>query len=72
VVTYERTDYSGLINNYDVYIGNDETITNNPKCPGGPFNGPQTINCNLSGKYLSIWRNDGYYLALCEVEAYEF
>ena len=34
---YEHTDTNQWLQNYEIYIGDDPSYANNPKCPGGPF-----------------------------------
>jgi len=74
VAIYKRGDDTSAswLTNYDVWVGNDPVIENNSKCPGGPFHGELTIPCALNGRYLTVQRNDNYYLCICEVEAFEF
>ena len=31
------TDYGDYLQNFEIYIGDDPSWANNPKCPGGPF-----------------------------------
>ena len=34
---HEHTNVNEYFQNYEIYIGDDATYTNNAKCPGGPF-----------------------------------
>mmetsp|Transcript_11771 Transcript_11771/g.11701 ORF Transcript_11771/g.11701 Transcript_11771/m.11701 type:complete len:82 (-) Transcript_11771:71-316(-) len=72
VQVYGRTDCCPeQTNNYDVRIGDNTDPFMNSDCPG-VFSGSQTIECDLSGRYLFIVKRDAGHLSLCEVEAYSW
>ena len=69
VKTYNRADCCGeRLAGYQIAIGNDPNIFNNPVCPG-VFTGEQTIECNLTGRYAGVFIiSPSAILSLCEVE----
>lgn len=72
IKTWNRDDCCGArLTNYQVRIGNNADIWQNPACPG-VYTGAQTINCEQTGRYLGITiPGAAQTLTLCEVEAYE-
>jgi hypothetical protein len=72
IKVFNRDDCcSDRLANYQVRIGNNADIWLNPACPG-TFTGSQTIECDLSGRYLGITLpGTNRILTLCEVQAFE-
>ena len=72
IITYNRDDCcSERLAGYQIRIGNNADIWQNPACPG-TFTGAQTIDCSLSGRYLGVTiPGRSKILTLCELEAFE-
>ena len=68
---YARTDTTvNALTNYEVRVGDDSNIENNPSC-GGIFTGTQTITCDLTGRYVGVYeRGSNIYLSICNAEFY--
>lgn len=71
VVTYQRGDAPQQLANYVIRIGNNYDHYTNPTCPG-VYNQQQSIQCEMTGRYVTLHRNDGGHLVFCEVEAYNW
>lgn len=70
--TYNREDCcKDRLSNYEVRVGDDKNLFNNPACPG-VHEGGKLIRCNLDGKYVGIYIRGEGYLTLCEVEMFGF
>jgi hypothetical protein len=71
VVAYARTDTTvNALTNYEIRVGDDSDISNNPSC-GGLYTGTNTISCDLVGRYVGIYeRGNGIYMSVCNVEFY--
>jgi len=72
IVTYKREDCcANEMTDYEIRVGDDPDILNNPACPG-IYTGSRTINCNLAGRYIGlIIPNSFSQLSICEIEAFE-
>jgi hypothetical protein len=65
---YNRVDCcQDRLSNYEVRIGNDPNLFNNPSCPKR-YNGEGSIKCDLRGRYVGIFIEGKGILNLCEVE----
>ena len=70
IKTYNRADCcQDRLSNYEVRIGNDANLFNNPACPGR-YTGAGTVVCDLRGRYVGIFIKGTGILTLCEVEIF--
>ncbi len=54
VIVYNRYDCCSLrLSDYSVYIGDNNSFDQNPKC-GESLNGGQSLICNMKGQYICI------------------